>query len=86
MELSLKLDERISEQLERKEWLLEVENKRRSSLGIEIFKDYESMDEFNDSFDPEDIDTIRDYSLLQGIEIITDYIDSESNFLSWRNT
>jgi len=86
MELSLKLDERRSEQLERKEWLLEVENKRRSSLGIEIFKDYESMDEFNDSFDPEDIDTIRDYSLLQGIEIITDYIDSESNFLSWRNT
>ena len=53
---------------------------------MEIFKDYESMGEFNDNFDPEDIDTIRDYSLLQGIEIIGDYIDSESNFLSWRNT
>ena len=86
MELSLNIDERRSEQEERKQWLLEVENKRRSSLGIEIFKDYESMDEFNDNFDPEDIDTIRDYSLLQGIEIIGDYIDSESNFLSWRNT
>ena len=46
---------------------------------MEIFKDYESMGEFNDNFDPEDIDTIRDYSLLQGIEIIGDYIDSESN-------
>ena len=86
MELSLNIDERRSEQEERKQWLLEVENKRRSSLGIEIFKDYESMDEFNDNFDPEDIDTIRDYSLIQGIEIIGDYIDSESNFLSWRNT
>ena len=86
MELSLNIDERRSEQEERKQWLLEVENKRRSSLGMEIFKDYESMDEFNDNFDPEDIDTIRDYSLLQGIEIIGDYIDSESNFLSWRNT
>ena len=53
---------------------------------MEIFKDYESMDEFIDNFDPEDIDTIRDYSLLQSIEIIGDYIDSESNFLSWRNT
>ena len=86
MELSLNIDERRSEQEERKQWLLEVENKRRSSLDMEIFKDYESMDEFNDNFDPEDIDTIRDYSLLQGIEIIGDYIDSESNFLSWRNT
>ena len=86
MELSLNIDERRSEQKERKQWLLEVENKRRSSLGMEIFKDYESMDEFNDNFDPEDIDTIKDYSLLQGIEIIGDYIDSESNFLSWRNT
>ena len=86
MELSLNIDERKSEQEERKQWLLEVENKRRSSLGMEIFKDYESMDEFNDNFDAEDIDTIRDYSLLQGIEIIGDYIDSESNFLSWRNT
>ena len=86
MELSLNIDERRSEQDERKQWLLEVENKRRSSLGMEIFKDYESMDEFNDNFDAEDIDTIRDYSLLQGIEIIGDYIDSESNFLSWRNT
>ena len=86
MELSLNVDERRSEQEERKQWLLEIENKRRSSLGMEIFKDYESMDEFNDNFDAEDIDTIRDYSLLQGIEIIGDYIDSESNFLSWRNT
>ena len=86
MELSLNIDERRSEQEERKQWLLEVENKRRSSLGIEIFKDYESMDEFNDNFDPEDIDTIRDYSLLQGIEIIGDYIDSESNLISWRKT
>ena len=86
MELSLNIDERRFEQEERKQWLLEVENKRRSSLGMEIFKDYESMDEFNDNFDAEDIDTIRDYSLLQGIEIIGDYIDSESNFLSWRNT
>jgi hypothetical protein len=64
----------------------DLNKKRRSSLGIEIFKDYESLDEFNDNFDPEDIDIIRDYSLLQGIEIIGDYIDSESNFLSWRNT
>ena len=86
MELSLNIEERRFEQEERKQWLLEVENKRRSSLGMEIFKDYESLDEFNDNFDPEDIDIIRDYSLLQGIEIIGDYIDSESNFLSWRNT
>ena len=86
MELSLNIDERRFEQEERKQWLLEVENKRRSSLGMEIFKDYESLDEFNDNFDPEDIDIIRDYSLLQGLEIIGDYIDLESNFLSWRNT
>ena len=44
------------------------------------------MEKFNDNFNPEDIDTIRDYSLLQGIEIIGDFIDSDSNFLSWANT
>ena len=84
--LSLNIDVRRSEQEEREKWLLEIENKRRLSLGLEVFKDYDSMEKFNDNFNPEDIDTIRDYSLLQGIEIIGDFIDSDSNFLSWANT
>ena len=86
MMLSLNIDVRRSEQEEREKWLLEIENKRRLSLGLEVFKDYDSMEKFNDNFNPEDIDTIRDYSLLQGIEIIGDFIDSDSNFLSWANT
>ena len=86
MRLSLNIDMRKSEQQEREIWLLEVENKRRSSLGLEIFENYEAMDEFNDNFDPEDIDTVGDYSLLQGIEIIGDYIDSENSIFSRRNT
>jgi len=86
MMLSLNIDVRRSEQEEREKWLLEIENKRRLSLGLEEFKDYDSMEKFNDNFNPEDIDTIRDYSLLQGIEIIGDFIDSDSNFLSWANT
>ena len=85
MTLSLNIEVRRFEQEEREKWLLEVENKRRASLGLELFDNYESMNEFNDNFDPEEIDTIRDYSLLQGIEIISDYVDMETNFPEWSN-
>ena len=49
------------------------------------FKDYDSMEKFNDNFNPEDIDTIRDYSLLQGIEIIGDLLIQILIFLAGKH-
>ena len=45
--LSLNLETRKSEKEARKDWLLQIENKRREGLGLEIFSTYEDLDENN---------------------------------------
>ncbi len=72
--LSLVLNVRQQEQLERKEWYLTVENKRRSALGLASFGTYEDLEAFNDTLELDDINTQSDYLLLESIEIISDFV------------
>ena len=72
--LSLVLNVRQQEQLERKEWYLTVENKRRSALGLTSFETYEDLEAFNDTLELDDINTQSDYLLLESIEIISDFV------------
>ena len=72
--LSLVLNVRQQEQLERKEWYLTVENKRRSALGLASFETYEDLEAFNDTLELDDINTQSDYLLLESIEIISDFV------------
>ncbi len=72
--LSLILNVRKQEQLERKEWYLTVENKRRSALGLASFENYEDLEAFNDTLELDDINTQSDYLLLESIEIISDFV------------
>lgn len=72
--LSLILNVRKQEQLERKEWYLTVENKRRSALGLASFETYEDLEAFNDTLELDDINTQSDYLLLESIEIISDFV------------
>ena len=72
--LSLILNVRKQEQLERKEWYLTVENKRRSALGLASFGTYEDLEAFNDTLELDDINTQSDYLLLESIEIISDFV------------
>ncbi len=75
-ELSLNLSDRKKEKQERKDWLLNVENKRRQNIGLEKFNAYSDMEEFNKEKDENDIDidVINDYLLKETANIIADYI------------
>jgi carboxyl-terminal processing protease len=82
-ELSLNIDKRQQEKSERKNWILNVENKRRQDTGLDIFKEYSDMEDFNKEKDKkdEDIDVENDYLLQETANIIADYIYLNDKFL-----
>ena len=79
--LSLKIQDRDNQKNLRKNWLLEIENKRRSSLGFDKFASYEDLENFNkendDITDANRIDFDNDYQLIESAKIASDYLDFE---------
>ena len=77
--LSLKIQDRDNQKNLRKNWLLEIENKRRSSLGFNAFASYEDLENFNkendDITDANRIDFENDYQLIESAKIVNDYLD-----------
>ncbi len=82
--LSLNLETRKSEKEARKDWLLQIENKRRKGLGLEIFLTYEDLDENNKENENtnNDIDFKRDYLLIESTNIINDYLNLDNKLLA----
>ena len=82
--LSLNLDTRKLEKDARKNWLLHIENKRRESLGLEIFGTYEDLEESNKKNENtnNDIDYERDYLLIESTNIINDYLNLNKLLIS----
>ena len=82
--LSLNLETRKSEKEARKDWLLQIENKRREGLGLEIFLTYEDLDENNKKNENtnNDIDFKRDYLLIESTNIINDYLNLDKKLLA----
>ena len=82
--LSLNLETRKSEKEARKNWLLQIENKRREGLGLEIFSTYEDLDENNKKNENtnNDIDFKRDYLLIESTNIINDYLNLDKKLLA----
>ncbi len=78
--ISLNLLDRIDEKEERQIWALNTENKRRTSLDLEVFSSFKSMKDYNDEKESEDNDKkidIKiedDYLLKEGTQILSDYI------------
>ena len=81
--LSLNLMHREKEKREREEWALKTENKRRLGLDMEIFESYEDFKEFNESEDEKkiEIDFKNDYLLIEGAEILGDYVFLSKKFI-----
>ena len=81
--LSLNLMHREIEMREREEWALKTENKRRLGLDMEIFDSYEDFKEFNESEDEKkiEIDFKNDYLLIEGAEILGDYMFLSRKFI-----
>ena len=82
-ELSLNINNRKLEKEERKDWILSNENNRRENLGLEVFADYSSMEEFDKQKKEEDvdIDLENDYLLEEATNIIADYIYLNQNLI-----
>jgi len=87
--ISLNLANRIIEKEERQLWALDIENKRRALLNLEIFGSYKDMKDYNDDKEAEDdekgfeIDIDDDYLLNEGAEILSDYmLFNQNTFLS----
>ena len=87
--ISLNLTNRRVEKEERQLWALNIENKRRASLNLEIFDSYKAMEDYNDAKETEDdkkdfaIDIDDDYLLNEGTQILSDYmLFNENTYLS----
>ena len=63
---------------------MQIENKRREGLGLEIFLTYEDLDENNKENENtnNDIDFKRDYLLIESTNIINDYLNLDNKLLA----
>jgi carboxyl-terminal processing protease len=79
--LSLNINNRKTQKELRKDWLLEIENERRSGLGLNVFLTYSEMEEFNDNeddFNNNMINLKNDYQLIESTNIINDFLNIEN--------
>ena len=75
--LSLDIEERKIQKDLRKIWLLNIENQRRSAIGMSVFASYEEMEDFNDrdtDYNNNSIDLESDYQLIESTKIIDDFL------------
>ena len=79
--LSLNIKQRKIDKEERKKWLLQVENTRRSLLGIDTFNNYEELENFRDEIDQSIINLENDHLLNESTKIMKDFINYEKMFL-----
>ena len=63
---------------------MQIENKRREGLGLEIFSTYEDLDENNKENENtnNEIDFKRDYLLIESTNIINDYLNLDNKLLA----
>ena len=84
--LSLNINERTIQKELRKSWLLEIENERRSEIGLDVFNSFEEMENFKDNKDSLDQNSINledDYLLIESTRIINDFLNfSKKKMLS----
>ncbi len=73
--LSLNLKQRKNEKTERQRWALNIANDRLLKLGLEPFKTFKDLENFNDNKENEDIDIENDYLLKESLNILRDFID-----------
>ncbi|MDC1415318.1 carboxy terminal-processing peptidase [Gammaproteobacteria bacterium] len=81
--ISINIDTRRAEKIDRQLWVLATENQRRAAKDLEIFKTFEGLEEFNKNKEDKDIDIDlkNDYLLNEGILILSDYLYLNTNML-----
>ena len=85
--ITLNIENRQTQKELRRDWLLEIENKRIEANGLKAFASYKEMEDFNDdeeNFNENLIDLKNDYELLESTKIINDFINlSKDTMLSF---
>ncbi len=81
-ELSLNIDERKKDKLDRRLWILNTENSRRNLLNIGVFNTYDDMEAFREEIDSEEISLENDFLLNESKNIIIDYLKFSSQLIA----
>ena len=81
-ELSLNIDERKKDNIDRKSWILNAENSRRKLLNIDTFKTYDDLETFREEIDSDEISLENDYLLNESKNIIIYYLKFSSPLIA----
>ena len=81
-ELSLNINERKNDKLDRRSWILNAENARRSLLSIDTFDTYDDLEAFRENIDSDEISLENDFLLNESKNIIVDYLKFSSQLIA----
>ena len=80
--LSLNIEERKNQKRLNREWMLQAENLRRSSLGLEEFASYKDFQGNNEESDQDKINLEKDLMLQETVNIAKDFIKLDINLVA----
>ena len=81
-ELSLNINERKNDKLDRRSWILNAENARRSLLNFNTFDTYDDLETFREEIDSDEISLENDFLLNESKNIIVDYLKFSSQLIA----
>ena len=81
-ELSLNINERKNDKLDRRSWILNAENARRSLLNFDTFDTYDDLETFREEIDSDEISLENDFLLNESKNIIVDYLKFSSQLIA----
>jgi len=81
-ELSLNIIERKNDKLDRRSWILNAENTRRSLLNFDTFDTYDDLETFREKIDSDEISLENDFLLNESKNIIVDYLKFSSQLIA----
>jgi carboxyl-terminal processing protease len=81
-ELSLNINERKNDKSDRRSWILNAENARRSLLNFDTFDTYDDLETFREEIDSDEISLENDFLLNESKNIIVDYLKFSSQLIA----
>ena len=81
-ELSLNINERQNDKADRRSWILNAENSRRTLLDIETFDTYDDLETYREDIDSNEISLENDFLLNESKNIIVDYLKFSSQLIA----
>ena len=80
--LSLNIVEREKDKLDRRSWILNAENSRRTLLNMDVFSSYDELEAFREDIDSDEISLENDFLLNESKNIIIDYLKFSSPLIA----